>query len=220
MRVLDISIGFAMGAVVGSAASFFILKKRMDKKLEEEFQNYKESFSNPNIVNFFYESEKKKAESSQKKETEESCDVVKYTKDQKKKKKEYTDYTSFYNGSKSSKIDKEDDEVVINDFSGDPDAVPVIISPDEFGDEEGYAQISLLYTTDGVLIDEDDNRFESTECLCSDYEEHFDEYESDAVYMRNDRVRTYYEILKSLKSYKEICDQNEKIKLDSIMVDE
>lgn len=214
MKLANVYTGFIMGAVVGAAASFYILKKKYDKILQEDHEQFRKDLENPEIAKFFYESALKKQNAAE--EPEE--DIPKPFKRDKSKRKT-VDYTSFFTGSsKQTEVEEQEDNTAY-ELTGDPAAVPVIISPDEYGDDDTYAQISLLYTTDGVLIDENDEVFESMEALCPDFEEHFDEYEADAVCMRNDRLRSYYEILKSLKSSKEILRKEAK-RDEQIMVDD
>lgn len=215
MELLNVYTSFIMGAAVGAAASFYILKKKYDKMLQEDHEQFRKDLENPDVAKFFYESALKKQKAG---EDEPEEDIPKPFKRDKSSRKT-VDYTSFFTGSsKRTEVEEQEDNTAY-ELTGDPDAVPVIISPDEYGDDDAYAQISLLYTTDGVLIDENDEVFESTEALCSDFEEHFDEYEADAVCMRNDRLRSYYEILKSLKSSKEILRNREK-RDEPIMVDD
>lgn len=224
MKQFNVYAGFFVGAAVGAAASFyisfFILKKKYDKLLQEDREQFRKDLENPEIAKFFYETALKKAKDEKENPDivdESGTDIPKPFKRDKSDRKA-VDYTSFYKKPVDERIVEEADNEAY-ELTGDPTAVPVIISPDEYGDDDTYAKISLLYTTDGVLIDENDEKFENYEAICPDYEEHFDEYEADSVCMRNDRLRCYYEILRSLKSSKEIFAQKKKYK-DPIVIDE
>ena len=58
---------------------------------------------------------------------------------------------------------------------------------------------------DGVLTDDWDHPIEDVEGLVGvESLTHFGEYEEDSVYVRNDRYKTDYEILKDLRNFSEI----------------
>ena len=204
MKPFDVFVGFVVGAAVGSAASYYILNRTYAKVIDEEVKKIKEEFKDPRVVDFFskYDTRSEEIETSDTSEPETPRVKLKR---RKPGEKGYTDYTAYSKKSEDAE-EESSDEVIINDFTGDPDALPEIIYPDSFQDEEGYATISLLYTSDGVLLDEDDEIFDSVDCVPSDFAEHFGEYDDDTVYAKNDRIRTYYEILRSAKSSKEIFE--------------
>lgn len=82
---------------------------------------------------------------------------------------------------------------------------PVVISPDEVEDIEDYEVITLHYFNDGVLTDDNNILVDDVEsCVGSESLNHFGEYEEDSVYVRNDRLRTYYEILLQPGSYEDL----------------
>lgn len=199
MKPFDVFVGFVAGAVVGSAVSYYFLNKAYEKVIDEEVEKLKEQFKDPKVARLFSEYDTKSEE------VEKSDDEPRVKlKRRKPGEKGYTDYTAFSKSSKSQ--DAEEEDIVINEFTGDPEAIPEIISPDVLGDEEGYATISLLYTTDGVLLDDNDEVFDSLDCLPSNFADHFGEYDDDSVCVKNGRIRTYYEILRSAKSSKEIFE--------------
>ena len=84
---------------------------------------------------------------------------------------------------------------------------PYVIPPDEFGDIEEYARIELTYYADGYLTDDQDELvedvdgtvgYESLECI--------GEWEDDAVHVRNDRLKSYFEILADSRDYADIMN--------------
>lgn len=80
-----------------------------------------------------------------------------------------------------------------------------IISPDDFGEIENYEKVTLTYTTDGVLLDDNDEPVEHSEDIVgTDFMHYFGKYEDDAVYIRNDVRRCDYEILREYRVYAEI----------------
>jgi hypothetical protein len=82
---------------------------------------------------------------------------------------------------------------------------PYVISPDEFGEFEDYETISLTYYSDGVIADDEDNVIEEVDDMIGyDSLNHFGEYEDDCVFVRNDRVKCDYEILKDLRDFSDV----------------
>lgn len=84
-----------------------------------------------------------------------------------------------------------------------PGEIPYVISPDEFGELEGYTQVSLTYFADGVLSDEYGAVVDDVEEIVGDALHHFGEYEDDSVFARNDAKRCDYEILMDLRTFEE-----------------
>lgn len=73
---------------------------------------------------------------------------------------------------------------------------PYIISPEEFGEADGYRTESLSYYSDHVLADEDDHKIDNVDTVVGlDSLAHFGEYEDDAVHVRNPRLKCDYEII-------------------------
>ena len=81
---------------------------------------------------------------------------------------------------------------------------PYVIAPYDFGEIDGYHMIELTYYADDVL--EDDSY-----CIVNDRDEligrtalnTFGEYEEDAVFVRNERLRTDFQILRDYRTYAE-----------------
>lgn len=80
---------------------------------------------------------------------------------------------------------------------------PYVISPEEFGEMDGYTQISLTYFDDGILSDENGVIIDEPEEIVGDALNHFGEYEEDSVFVRSDPKKCDYEILRDLRSYAE-----------------
>lgn len=100
------------------------------------------------------------------------------------------DYVSFYTSS--------DPELhVEHGYS----STPVIVSPEEFADDGEYSFYTFFYYTDGVVLDDADDPVEDlTDCIGDDALNHFGEYDPDTVYIRNDKKKAYYEIIKDARS--------------------
>lgn len=108
------------------------------------------------------------------------------------------------------RVEEEEDEseeegVELYDLPARGSDEPYTITPDEFGDREGYQQISLTYYADGILADEDDRIIEDIEGeVGSDNLEKIGEYEDDAVFIRNDLYRCDYEVLLDHRNYDDV----------------
>lgn len=88
-----------------------------------------------------------------------------------------------------------------------PIQAPCVISPDEFGTEDGYDEISLTYYADGTVTDDSDHAMsddEIEETIGKDSLNHFGDYEPDSVFVRNDRLKADYEILADPRSYADV----------------
>ena len=83
---------------------------------------------------------------------------------------------------------------------------PYVIPPDEFGEFEDYEAISLIYFADKVLTDEDYEIVDDVDDVVGlDSFNHIGEYEDDCVHVRNDRLKSDYEILYDPRNYSDIC---------------
>ncbi|MCM1525225.1 MAG: hypothetical protein NC120_12300 [Ruminococcus sp.] len=85
------------------------------------------------------------------------------------------------------------------------DDVTYPITEGQFGEFEDYEKISLTCFTDGVLTDEDYERIEANETNVGKDFMLFLPAESDFAYIRNDDVKTDYEIVLDGRSYEELC---------------
>lgn len=87
---------------------------------------------------------------------------------------------------------------------------PYIIMPEEFGEHDDWEAESLTYYADGVLTDNRDEPIEDVEKLVGkDFESHFGEYEEDSVFIRNEQLKTDYEILAVAMNYSDIVNTDE-----------
>ena len=87
---------------------------------------------------------------------------------------------------------------------------PYVVTPEEFGNADEYDITSLNYYADGIVSDDWGNKIEDLEAtIGEDFASHYGEYEEDAVYIRNDRLKVEYEVLKSLSKYSEMFPAEE-----------
>lgn len=82
---------------------------------------------------------------------------------------------------------------------------PYIISPEEFGEDHDYEQVSLTYYNDRILANENDDQITDIEGLVGlEALETFGEYEDDSVFVRNDRLKVEFEILLDNRNFSDI----------------
>ena len=225
MKALYFVGGVLVGGVVGSLTTFFFAKRYFDKKNEEDIKSVIESFSNPKPVEEkpIDISESSDVPEKPKRNLPEAVENDSYTKYMKLMNNlGYTDYTKaeIDELSKTLGYHNYDDQDIrtkaIETTTGipeetmdtvtwevNPDAKPVVISPEEFGDDDTYHRISLIYYADGYLCDEDDLPLDDPEDVVGpNIASHFNEYEDDCAYVRNDKYHTYYEVLRSAKTFR------------------
>lgn len=183
------SLAFIIGTVVGSAATWYLLKDKYKALAQEEIDSVKEVFSRRERE-WKDESVKKTVAEGIKNVDKEKPDLKEYAR--RLEKEGYTRYSDF--GS-----DEEEKTVL--------EADPYVIPPEQFGDDEDYEQISLTYYADGVLADENDEVIEDAEdAIGIDSLNHFGEYEDDSVFVRNDTRKCDYEILLDQRTYSEVAE--------------
>lgn len=188
---------FAVGAGIGSFATWKLLKTKYDKILEEEIESVKSAFSR-------VDSEK---------ETEEVATDPVTDEPVKQFKAEYEDYCNLLANSGYTNGEKGGSELMEG-------IKPYVISPEEYGEKEEYELVCLSYYADGVLVYEYNDRdtgdlmyevideADVDDSVGVDNLSHFGEYEDDAVHVRNDRLEVDYEILKDFRNFSEIIGEN------------
>ena len=96
-------------------------------------------------------------------------------------------------------------EIKEDEDSMEKDRPPYVISPDEFGEIEGYETCSLVYYADKVLADDTDTIIDNIdEVVGTDSLTHFGEFEDDSVFVRNERHECDYEILLDNRRFSDI----------------
>ena len=102
-----------------------------------------------------------------------------------------TNYATVYN---KKKAQKNDVETYIHP-----------IPSDEFGLEEEYDVITLVYLVDGVLIDDMDAEVGNIEeKIGEDFAKYFEESNGDTIYFKNDKYKAYYEVVQDDRSFDQV----------------
>ena len=82
---------------------------------------------------------------------------------------------------------------------------PYTIPPSDFAELEDYEVETLLYFQDEVLTDDDNNIIDNPDDIVGLTSlESFGEYEEDSVYVRNDKLKCDYEILRDYRNYSDV----------------
>lgn len=195
MSKLGTVLAFLAGAAVGGGSVWYVLKARYEEISEQDIYSAKQAFR--------AREEKLQREIDNLKERLESPDMdteepkaIQASAAKNREKGDINDYAKMVNRvqySRTSVPQPPEHEV----------EAPYVISPDEFGEIEGYTQISLTYFDDGILSDENGVIIDEPEDIVGDALNHFGEYEGDSVFVRSDPKRCDYEILRDLRSYAE-----------------
>lgn len=184
--ILSSTLLFLGGAAIGSAVTYKILKTRCDQRIKEEVDSVKEVFARVSGVDI---------------SEEESADSIDY--DKEPTEEDIVNDIISSEGYTSDNTEKPQ--------KGGPGPMetdrPYIITPEEFGEleDEGYETVVLSYYTDGILADDSHFIVEDVDSVVGkDFADHFGEYEDDSVHVRNDRLKTDYEILLEARAYKDV----------------
>lgn len=184
---------FAVGAAVGSAVTWKLLKTKYEQLAQEEIDSVIETFSRRQSEEITADTENEPDPEVTPKETKEKPDIREYA--AKLAERNYTNYADV-----STAQEKEEKDV--NE--------PYVITPDEFGERDEYETASLTYYADGVLTDDMDDIIENVnDIVGEDSLKHFGEYEDDSVFVRNDDMKCDYEILLDSRRYADIYKTEE-----------
>lgn len=187
---------FVVGLTLGAAATWLCIRKRYEQIAQEEIDSVKSTFAERKSNASLYdlkttENDTNKTKANQAKLKPDLIDyAIKLTDEG------YTNYTVGHN----KVMEKEMVDTIEK---------PYVISPDEFGEFEEYSQISLTYYSDGVLADDADDLMDDiADTVGSDFASHFGDYEEDSVFIRNDRFKCDYEILRDNRAYSAVTGIN------------
>lgn len=190
---------FAAGAAIGSAVTWKFLKTKYERIAQQEIDSVKAAFSDMSAMRQDNSADDQSKESKQidwdeledldeDNEAEDESDADRFA--------EYEHIVrKYYNKEQEGGSDAMAENVVDE---------PYVIAPLEFGELDGYRTIELTYYADDILEDAEyeivNNRDEllGRKALMT-----FGEYEDDAVFVRNERLRTDFQILKDHRTYSE-----------------
>ena len=198
------AIMFAAGAAIGSAVTWKVLKTQFEQRIQEEVESVKEALSGLNNVcdqssdDSEDEEEEEASEAGYHQVNWDELEDLDEENEEDEELEEYAELTNLYSNEKGGA-----EKVIVKK--------PYVISPYDFGEIDEYHKIDLTYYADGILEDEDGE-------IVTDVDEligvgslnTFGEYEDDAVFVRNERLQTDFEILKDYRTYEEATGNSPK----------
>lgn len=182
---IKLIFSFIAGAAIGSAVTWKLVKTKYEQIANEEIASVKEVFSR----------RAKDTDVSEEKSETTTTEIDKKPTIQEIK--EYVDVikTTGYNNDT-----QKGGEVSMS--GGDP----YTITPDEVGMMDGYDLIDLTYYADGVLEDENyEIVVDIAESVGVDSLNSFGEYDDDVVFVRNDKRKIDYEIIRDPRNYSDVA---------------
>lgn len=188
---------FAAGAAIGSVITWNFVKAKYEQIANEEITSVKDTYA-------------KKLEEIRDHEIEEELGEDDeddfYEKDTDEEEFSEGDMENYYDAVREYEHNDYDNSTK-NELEVDK---PYVISPEEFGEFDNYEQISLTYYDDGYLADDMDDLVEDVEDIIGwELLNHIGEYEEDAIHIRNDSLKTDYEILRVMDRYSDISRDNQ-----------
>lgn len=193
-------ISFLLGAGCGSAVTYFLVRKVIEKKADEEIESVVITFKNrmDKIEEILNDEQKEKlgiySPSKLNKKTE--------IKDNYQEKVENLGY--------SVGVDLSEDKSKQVNYTvkhEDIRPAPYVITEEEFG-EIGNEEVTLFYYADHIMTDEDENIINDIESLIGDCLTQFGDFD-ESMYVRNETRETDYVILRSEKNFNDISLNNE-----------
>ena len=181
------TIIFSLGAAASAVASYFYWKNHYEKWAQDEINTmrdfYKKREADSNPADDIQEASSVTPEEEQEHPDDTIPDMMRYAK--RIKTCGYTDYAVTKRENTMHKV-----------------TYPYDISADEFGENDDYDCVSLDYYSDGVLTDSTGDVIDDIDAVVGhDFAQYFDKYKEDAIYIRNDRLRCDYEILRNITPY-------------------
>ena len=194
---------FAAGAAIGSAVTWKVVKTKYERIVQEEIDSVKETFANnfasrsdaddtvtdENDNDSYHQVDWSELEDLN--EEDDDCDE-----DNKSEEDYLRDYGRLIDHYTTNDNKKGGAENMAKE--------PYVISPYDFGEIDEYHKIELTYYADGILEDEDYSIVnDADELIGPKALTTFGEYEDDAVFVRNERLCTDFQILKDYRTYDE-----------------
>ena len=197
---------FAGGALLGAAGGYFLADRLIKKKYELMAQQ------EINEVKSMYLAKCRKLDDIKKNDEQKSIiatfnpsnvsvdhlDIDKEIKNKINDMYGILSKTKYSNSLSATNLDGSEDRFIEDEPPIENLETPYVITTRDFvHTKRYYDKITLLYyEDDGTLATESDNMIEDIDVAIGDSSlDHFGEYEEDAVYVRNDRLSTDYEVL-------------------------
>lgn len=209
---------FTVGAAIGSAVTWKVVKTKYERIAQEEIDSVKEEYNRlMGLMKKEIDACRKvtAAHQNEEKESEETEDY--YPDDDERDLTEHerqmVDYYKLTSKYRSSENENDDEENGKEGDEGGNDEVPYIngpyvISPEEFGDHPGFNVQPLDYFADGILADGWGVELDIEDTIGEESLNHFGEYTDDVVHVRNERNELDYEVTRDPRTYDEAVRTN------------
>ena len=169
-------LGFIVGLAAGSAATYFYIKSK-NEVIEYEPEEAKPETPKPIDIsddNVFAPSPV---------DVKKRNDIVKDN--------GYSEKILSYSEAYNNSVELQKDQIEASKANG-----PYSIDPVAFGEYPEYSKFTLKYYKDGTILDEQNDPLDDIEgTIGDDFADHFGEYEEDMVYIRNDALKSDFEIM-------------------------
>lgn len=191
---------FAAGAAIGSAVAWKVVKTKYERIAQEEIESVKEAYAD--MLSNLQEQVDDYSTMDEAKEWTDCANKIDWS--------DLEDLDEEENEDDESDEDLNDYARLVEQYNNEKGGAesmakePYVISPYDFGELDDYSQVELTYYADGTLEDEDYNIVtDADELIGRDSLYTFGEYEDDAVFVRNERLRADFQILKDYRTYEE-----------------
>lgn len=179
---------FALGAAAGSAVTWYLAKKQYERDMQDLIDEY---YGDANA-------EEDESEYQDEEEETEEIPVKVAAERNYEEPMDIREVASRFEQTETNNYEREDYRNMDE---------PYVITPEEFSDlvYEEYETETLTLYADGVLCDYVDNVIENVDDLVGeDSLNHFGEYEEDTVFVRNDHLKTGFEIQRDTRTFVEV----------------
>lgn len=197
---------FTAGAAIGSGVTWYVMKTRYERILQEEIDSVKETWARMNQN----DSEDVMSEDDEVDEIDESVeeDCAEEEDFDESAMIDYSQIASRYKTS-GKKVDDTDD--ADNDGEGEGDGEvpyingPYVIDPSDFADGNyDHDCYCLTYYEDGVLANDWWETFDIDDTIGQEALEHFGDVVEDVVHVRNERLKADYEVSRDPRNYADL----------------
>lgn len=202
---------FVVGTLLGSATTYFVVKKKFETEKENEIKEMREYYTKrEEIISEHADKEVdilKQEIESMRQDTEEETSV------DEEELEEYRNIVSQYNHPeyadalvRKRELQMADAKKAEEDMTEERQEPFYIIKPDEFGTIDDYELVNLTWYADGILADEFDNIIgeeEIEERIGSEALIEIGKYLPKFIHVRNDDLEIDYEIGEDPRNY---CD--------------
>lgn len=208
-------LAFAVGAAIGSAVTWKVLRTKYEEIAQEEIDSVKDEYAE--LMRTMRQRLKESVKSNEV-EADEADDSDEYypdddERDFTEKEKQQVEYYKLTSKYRSNDDDKDGNEEGGNG-EVDEDGVqwingPYVITAEEFSSSPpGYNAMPLDYFADGVLADSWGVIMDIEETIGEDSLEHFGDDGDDILYVRNEREEIDYEVTRDPRTYRDAVQTN------------